>query len=469
MKRRQFIQGSLVIGATASMAGLVACGAKSTEPQTPIPFKSGRPIPWVNWAGNQSCLPKWRHAPATEGELLEVLKSAKGTVKAVGAGHSFSAVVPTNDTLISTDLLSGLISHDADKLQATLRAGTRLNACGPILNAIGQAVPNMPDMDYPSLGGALANSVHATGNDFKSMSGYIEGLKLATANGDLIECSKTKNPEIFQAAKTHIGSLGVVTEYTLQNQEAFDLTEVNGIEKLEYVLENMDLLCKQNRHFECFLIPYSSECITVSTNIAKPGDKNDGHDDPQAVNTLRSVFEATSWIPFVGEKLYGFALSQALAIEAAITRTGPSYKVFPHSRIVRFREMEYTVPAEQGVACAREIMTTIQNKKLPLSFPIEFRFVKSDDNWLSMFEGQDGCSISIHQYGDLDYKKIFAEIEPIFWKYQGRPHWGKIHTLTAPQLSKLYPNHWQDFHEVRKSLDSSGKFMNAHLKEIFEV
>jgi FAD/FMN-containing dehydrogenase len=144
MKRRQFIQGSLVIGATASMAGLVACGAKSTEPQTPIPFKSGRPIPWVNWAGNQSCLPKWRHAPATEGELLEVLKSAKGTVKAVGAGHSFSAVVPTNDTLISTDLLSGLISHDADKLQATLRAGTRLNACGPILNAIGQAVPNMP-------------------------------------------------------------------------------------------------------------------------------------------------------------------------------------------------------------------------------------------------------------------------------------------------------------------------------------
>jgi len=376
MKRRQFIQGSLAIGATATFGGITGCGAKSTEPQTPIPFKAGRPIPWVNWAGNQSCMPKWRHAPASEDELVEVLKSAKGNVRAVGAGHSFSAVVPTDDTLISTDLLSGLVSHNDHKLQATLKAGTRLNACGPILESIGQAFPNMPDMDYPSLGGALANSVHATGVDFKSMSGYIEGLKLATINGDLLECSKTKNPEIFQAAKTHIGSLGVVTEYTLQNQESFDITEVNSIEPLEYVFENMDALCKQNRHFECYLIPYSSECITVSTNFAKPRDKNVGEDDPQAVNTLRSVFEKTSWLPFVGEDLYGFALSKALAAEAATIRTGPSHKVFPHARIVRFREMEYTVPAELGVACGREIMETIKKKKLPLSFPIEFRYVK---------------------------------------------------------------------------------------------
>jgi len=467
MKRRQFIKGSLAIGATATFGGMTGCGPTSTEPQTPIPFKPGEPVPWVNWAGNQSCLPKWRHAPASEDELVEVLKSATGNVRAVGSGHSFSAVVPTNDTLISMDLLSGLVRHESDSLQATLLAGTRLNACGPILDSIGQALPNMPDMDYPSLGGALATSVHATGVDFKSMSGYIKGLKLATITGDLIECSQTQNPEIFQAAKTHVGSLGVITEFTLQNQEPFDITEVNRVENLEYVFENMEDLCKQNRHFECFLIPYSSECITVSTNIAKPGDTNEGNDDPQAVNTLRSVFEATSWIPFVGEDLYGFALSKALAAEAATIRTGSSFRVFPHSRIVRFREMEYTVPAELGVACGREILETIKKKELPMSFPIEFRYVKADDVWLSMFEGQDGCSISIHQYGDLDYKKVFAEIEPIFWKYGGRPHWGKIHTMKAPELAKLYSRHWQDFHEIRRSLDPQGKFMNAHLREIF--
>lgn len=469
MKRRQFIQGTMAVGATAAFGGLTACGSKSTEPHTPIPFKAGRPIPWVNWAGNQSCLPKWRNAPATDDQLIEALKSAKGTVKAVGAGHSFSAVVPTDDTMISMDLMSGLVSHDADKLQATLRAGTRLNACGPILDAIGQGLPNMPDMDYPSLGGAIASSVHGTGNNFHSLSGYVEGLKLATVSGDLIECSRTKNPEIFHAAKTNIGALGIVTEFTLQNQEAYNLTEVNGVETLDYVFENMETLCKENRNFECFLLPYSDECLTVKTNIAKAGDKNEGKEDPQAVNTLRTVFESTSWMPGVGTGLYDFILSKALRMEAVLTRTGRSHRVFAHPRIVRFREMEYTVPAEQGIACAREILDTIKKKKLPVSFPIEFRYVKADDIWLSMFEGQDGCSISFHQYGDLDYKKIFAEIEPIFQKYGGRPHWGKIHTMKAAELAKLYPKHWQDFQEVRKSLDPNGQLMNAHLKDIFEA
>ena len=92
--------------------------------------------------------------------------------------------------------------------------------------------------------------------------------------------------------------------------------------------------------------------------------------------------------------------------------------------------------AEAGPACMREILDTIQEKKLPLSFPLEYRYVKADDIWLSMFEGQDGCSISIHQFGDMDYKAVFAEIEPIFWKYGGRPHWGKIHTLDAKRLAQ---------------------------------
>ena len=78
-----------------------------------------------------------------------------------------------------------------------------------------------------------------------------------------------------------------------------------------------------------------------------------------------------------------------------------------------------------------------------------------------------GCSISVHQYGDLDYKAVFAEIEPIFWKYGGRPHWGKIHTLGAKQLVQLYPRHWQDFQDVRRELDPQGKLMNAHLRTLF--
>lgn len=467
MKRRTFIQGAAALGAGYTLSRLNGCFSTKSVLSPEMSFTPGQPIPWTNWAKNQSCLPNWRLAPSSEDQLVSALKSAKGTVRAVGAGHSFSAVVPTNDTLISTDLLSGIVQHNESLNQATLLSGTRLHAMGPLLHSVDQAVPNMPDMDYPSIGGAIANSVHATGTSFGSMSSYVSGLKLATVTGELIECSLTKNSEIFQAAKTSVGALGIISEVTLQNEAPYKLTEVNKIESMEDVFATIEERCKTNRHFECFPIPYSSLCITVATNIAKEGDSNLGEDDPEAVNSLRAIFESVSWVPGVGEDLYEKVLTLALSGAAETIRTGANYKVFPHIRTVRFREMEYTVPAEYGPACTREILATIKNKQLPLSFPLEYRYVKGDDIWLSMFEGQDGCSISVHQYGDLDYKKAFAEIEPIFWKYSGRPHWGKLHTLKAEQLAQLYPKHWQDFHEVRKNLDPQGKLMNQHLNDIF--
>ena len=369
----------------------------------------------------------------------------------------------------TTDLLSGIVDYDAEMNQAEIWAGTRLHDLGLLLGGIGQALPNQPDMDYPSIGGSIANSVHATGTSFGSMSTYMLGMTLATPSGDIIECSAEKNPEIFKACQTSVGSLGIASRIKLQNQAAFNLTEVNGVEKYEEVLEDLDNRFKNNRHFEMFFLPYSDYSLTVTTNIAKPGDKNVGEDDPHAVNILRKVFDAVSWIPGMGEGIYQRLVEMELGKNATTStvRTGPSFQVFPHDRIVRFREMEYTVPAEMGPTCMREIMHTIKSKNLPLCFPIEYRHVKGDDIWLSMFEGRDGASISIHQYGDVDYKAVFAEIEPIFWKYEGRPHWGKIHTLDAKRLSTLYSRHWQDFHEVRRSLDPTGKMLNKHLKDIF--
>src|SRR5207245_311395 len=100
--------------------------------------------------------------------------------------------------------------------------------------------------------------------------------------------------------------------------------------------------------------------------------------------------------------------------------------------------------------------------------PIEYRYVKADDIPLSMFQGRDTCAISVHQYYELDYHNFFAAVEPIFWKYDGRPHWGKLHTLNHAQFKKLYPK-MQDFLDVRAALDPSGKFLNGHLRSVLGV
>ena len=98
---------------------------------------------------------------------------------------------------------------------------------------------------------------------------------------------------------------------------------------------------------------------------------------------------------------------------------------------------------------------------------MEFRYVSQEDPWLSMAYGDElHATISIHRSASEDYRPYFDRIEPIFWKYGGRPHWGKIHSLGYNELEQLYPR-YRDFVEVRESLDPNERVVDNHLRKLF--
>jgi hypothetical protein len=87
--RRRSLLGALVAAAVAGQAlprQVLAATGKNAAP----------PLPWRNWSGSQECLPAARVAPASLAELQELIASGSGVVRPVGAGHSFSALVPTD-------------------------------------------------------------------------------------------------------------------------------------------------------------------------------------------------------------------------------------------------------------------------------------------------------------------------------------------------------------------------------------
>ena len=77
-------------------------------------------------------------------------------------------------------------------------------------------------------------------------------------------------------------------------------------------------------------------------------------------------------------------------------------------------------------------------------------------------------TISVHQYHKQPYAGLFAGVEAIFRRYQGRPHWGKLHTQKARDFATMYPR-WDDFCKLRSELDPQGRLLNAHLKDVFGV
>jgi FAD-linked oxidoreductase len=431
----------------------------------PLVAAAARKINWRNWGGNQSSQPQQMLAPQSEDAVVEMIRSNSDGIRPVGSGHSWSALVPTDQNIMTLDRLSGLISHDPDTLQAEVWAGTKLFAFGPMLEEAGQAVVNMSDINYQTMAGAIATSTHGTGRNLGSMSSYVTGVRLVTPGGEIIDCSADRDADLFNASRTSLGALGVVTRLRFQNRAKHRLHQQEWLADIDEVLEDIEPLVRDNQQFELFPIPHSRRTIVVVTNEAAADARDTIEDDPDSVNDLREAFELTRKLP-VGEN---FVYNNALDFAFGDTRhrIGPSYKVLAHPRTVRFMEMEYTVPAEQGVACLREVLATIKQHAPNVGFPLEYRYVKGDDTMIGMSSERDGCAISVHQFADdPNWRDYLALVEPVFHKYQGRPHWGKWHSLQDKELASLYPQ-WQQFKRIRRELDPSGRMLNPHLRKLF--
>jgi FAD-linked oxidoreductase len=459
LNRRDLLKAATLGVAAQSLAG---CGAEESAEVPPDLAKLGDNdvLPWSNWSGNQSCQPTRREVPRTEEELCELLKRSTGKIRFVGSSHSFSPLVPTPEMLISLAAMRGVISVDTQTGEASIWAGTRLAQIGEPLWERGRGLFNQPDIDAQALAGAIATSTHGTGVSLGSLSSDVTRIRLVTASGEVLECSRDRNEDLFNAACTSFGALGAVSQVGLRTREAYKLRERTWMMPLQEGLERAAQLRDQHRHFEMYALPHGDYIQGITL------DETDAPDSPTAVNSSEAEFRK------VAKVIEALPLLRSLIINTAARnvdpeeRTGRSYRIFGNVRNTRFNEMEYTVPAEQGPACLAEILDTIRRNEIDVIFPIEYRYVRADDIWLSPFYRRPGCAISCHNFHDRDYKKYFAAVEPIFWKYQGRPHPGKIHTLEAQQLSQLYPR-WNDFMRIRRELDPNGRFLNDHLQQVF--
>jgi FAD/FMN-containing dehydrogenase len=150
----------------------------------------------------------------------------------------------------------------------------------------------------------------------------------------------------------------------------------------------------------------------------------------------------------------------------AIEGVGHSHEVFATRRLVRFNESEYSVPVERAGAVLREIKALVRRRKTRVHFPIECRFVKGDDIWLSPAFARDSAYVAVHMFAGMPYEEYFRATEDIFAQHEGRPHWGKLHWLGPSELRARY-SHWDDFLRVRKELDPDGVFLNDYLERLF--
>jgi len=424
---------------------------------------------WTNWGGNQRCAPEEISRPTTLAQLTAAVKAAAANgqvVKAVGSGHSFTDVACTSGVQVRLDGFDQILDIDRERMQVTVQSGVTIAALSEALSGAGLAMPNLGDIGYQSISGAISTGTHGTGAKLCGLAHQVSALELVTGEGSVVSASAEEEAGIFAAARLGLGAMGILSSVTLQCVPAFRLRAEEKAMRVDDVLAGIDELVDGNDHFEFYWVPHTGWALTKTNNRTDEpvGGRGRVREWYEQVFLENVAFGAVcrvgrmrpQWIPRL-----------ATAVPSSGTRryVARSDKVFTSPRMVRFCEMEYSLPREHLATALNRLRQFIEDAGLMVSFPVEVRVAAPDDIPLSTSYGRQSCYIAIHMYRGMPYDQYFRGAEAIFSALEGRPHWGKLHYQTAATLAPRYPK-WDEFQAARRRVDPNGRFANAYTDRV---
>jgi FAD/FMN-containing dehydrogenase len=397
---------------------------------------------WQNWAGNVVAHPVRCETPGTIEAVQASVRRAVADglrVRVAGAGHSFSSICETEGVLLDLVNLTGVVSVDEGKAQATILGGTRIHQMGAPLFEHGLAVANQGDIDVQAIAGALGTGTHGTGKDFGSFSSTLVRAEIVTATGDMLTVDET-DLATLRAARVSLGMLGVMVTATLQLLPAYKLARRSFAVPMGDVTNAWAVADRETRNPEFWWIPPLDTCVFktfVETDDEPTGTPPAAATYPPGTIQRYLPPDGVDW----------------------------AWKVFPAVREHRFVEMEYALAVDRGMDAFLAIRSLMA--RFPeVRWAVEYRTHAAEDGYLSVTQGTPSVTISVHDAAENPHWDFFREAEQVFRSFDGRPHWGKLNFLEPDELRSCFPG-IAAFEGVRKSIDPHGTFLNAYLGQRF--
>jgi FAD/FMN-containing dehydrogenase len=399
---------------------------------------------WTNWVGNQTFTPKEIVTVISEDEVAPLVVEAarRGLgVRAPGAGHSFTPIVETNGVLLDLTQLRGVIEIDVGKKQATVWPQTTVGDFGDPLWQHGLALANQGDIDTQAIAGAIATATHGSGRRLPCFSAALVGARIVDGLGNVVEVTAEQNDDVLPALQTSLGLLGVMTRLTIQVTDAYELHARNLVMPYAALMERFDEFVENTRSFSFFWLPSdaSAELYCLS----------DGRADDCAIRLFQQAAPETPRTNLPPNE-----------------RIDRSYRIYPMHYEPNFHEMEYFLPLVDAHNILNE-MRKLMLRWLPDSvYPLEVRTVAADEAWLSPNYRRDNLVVSVSGAPGADYWPYLRACDSLFAEFRGRPHWGKLHFMTADRLARLFPR-FEEFVQMRQRFDPLGTFLNVHTRALF--
>jgi FAD/FMN-containing dehydrogenase len=150
--------------------------------------------------------------PESRGQMT--LNGSNGGVIAMGLGRSYSdAFINSRGYVLSTQRLNRFLDFSPATGLLRCESGMPLSDIISVFAPRGWFVPVTPGTRLVSVGGMIASDVHGKNHHRESsFSRHVRVLRVLLADGDIIECSRQQNQDLFWATLGGMGLTGVVLE-----------------------------------------------------------------------------------------------------------------------------------------------------------------------------------------------------------------------------------------------------------------
>lgn len=422
-----------------------------------------------NWARRFTYTATEFKRPKTQQEIIEIIQKSD-KIRVFGSAHSFNAGVVSDETLISLDEYSGVISKDLNKKQILVKGGTRVRDVIDTLLKDDLAFEALPSHDAQSIAGILSTDVHGTGKDWGFVSQSVIELTIIDGEGKVHICKPQDN--LFKAAIGGIGAVGIISEVRLQAVDRFKVEQIFEVGSLKDVERNFEKLFEQNEHLSLYIFPFTDKCQISRWNRTDKKKTFLGSiwefvsisKDALLSSWFGNLMAYTGLLPKLSDFSHGIKKGTNLVME--------SNKAFNRTIYHLHQELEFTVPFEETFNMCRlflELYEDMYSKSLPYTL-LEVRFTPAGHDRTLIGAGRDRHStwIDLICNDSHGFEKYYSAAEDLIKEYDARPHLGKFcKKIDKDDMQRLHGKSFKEFIKLRDKFDPDRKFSNKFTKRLF--
>eukprot|EP01042_Synura_sphagnicola_P006734 gene6734-8613_t len=241
---------------------------KERDPHSGVAFETEQVL--TNWSGTHTCKPKRVYEPHSAQEVARLLQYAYKTksrerFRPIGTALSPNGLGFSDDNLVSLAAID-YVHVDAANRLVTVGAGARVSDVLRALDHEGLTLQNFSSIQEQQMAGWTQVAAHGTGATLATVDDMIVRMQVATPTEGLLTLSREQNAHLFSFAKVALGSLGIVTELTLQCIPKHRLREHTYSVPVADIHKGHYERLRHYRHVRYMWLPHADQVTVVVSN-----------------------------------------------------------------------------------------------------------------------------------------------------------------------------------------------------------